>query len=87
MRYVGTIKQVQIQRSPLKTGDSASRVYHPAPLLVVDALRLTSFGAYGLNGDGAEIMDVHHVNHRQSRNNGNAITQVVADLRRIWWII
>ncbi|MBC7872137.1 MAG: hypothetical protein H7Y09_14925 [Chitinophagaceae bacterium] len=72
MKTLGIIKQVQIQRSPLKMGEATQRLYNPIPLLVVDALRLTSMGAFGLTADGGEIMDIHHVNHRQSRNNGNA---------------
>ncbi len=72
MKPIGIIKQVQIQRSPLKTGEGAERVYNPVSLLVVDSLRLTPMGAFGLTAYGEEIMDVHHVNHRQSRNNGNA---------------
>jgi hypothetical protein len=70
MRFIGTIRQLQIQRSPMKTGEGAQRRYNPAPLLVVDELRLTPMGAFGRTADGGEIMDVHHLKHSQSRNTG-----------------
>lgn len=70
MELIGIVKHVQIQRSPLKIG--SPRVYSTAPIKLVDALRLTPRGGIGLMDDGTEIIDVHHVDHRESRNRGNA---------------
>lgn len=70
MQRIGIVRHVQIQRSPLKTG--SPRIYSTTPIKRVDGLRLTPRGVMGLMDDGAEIMDVHHVDHRQSRNRGNA---------------
>lgn len=71
MELLGTIKQVQIQRENLKLGETPNRVYHTDPLLVVDSLKLTSRGVLGVMMDGAEIIDVHHIDHPGSRNRGN----------------
>lgn len=71
MQLLGTIKHVQIQRSSLKVGERPNRVFDPAPLLVVDQLRLTPTGAVGLLADGASVIDVHNLNHPATRNNGN----------------
>lgn len=72
MKLIGTIAQVQVQRTPLKTGEKPNKVYDPTPLLTVDALRLTPHGAIGLMADGAEFLDTHHIQHPQSRNRRNA---------------
>jgi hypothetical protein len=69
MREIGTIKQVQIQRSSLKVGERPSRHYDPSPLLVVEGLLLTPGGAIGLKDD-VHIIDVHHADHPDSRNAG-----------------
>jgi hypothetical protein len=70
MRRLGQIIQVQIQREPLKQGEP--RVYDPAPLFVVDQLRLTPGGVFGLTADGLALIDVHHSDHPRSRNRSNA---------------
>lgn len=67
MRQIGQVKQVQVQRGPLKRGDKPSRVYDPAPLLVVEHLRLTPAGVVGVTAAGEELIDVHHAAHPQSR--------------------
>lgn len=72
MKHIGTIQQLQIQRHPLKTGESPNKTYDPSPLLIVDALRVTHQGTIGLTADGGELMDAHHINHPQSRNRKNA---------------
>jgi hypothetical protein len=68
MREIGRIKQVQVQRSPLKAGQKPNRVYDPAPLLVVSKLLLSRKGTIGFTAEGEQIIDVHHVDHPDSRN-------------------
>ena len=73
MKLIGTIQQVQIQREPLKKGEkSPERFYDPAPIMVVDGLKLTKRGAFGLTADGDAIIDAHHMDHPQTRNRKNA---------------
>lgn len=71
MKLIGTVAHVQIQQNPLKVGEGASRVYDPAPILRLNAIRLTHEGVLGLTDDGREIVDVHHRAHPKSRNNKN----------------
>ena len=68
MHSIGTIALLQIQRSPLKTGQKPQRVYDPAPLLRVNQLALGSDGAFGLGPGQGWIVDIHHRAHPQSRN-------------------
>ena len=42
---LGKIVRLQIQRSPLKTGEKPNRVYDPSPILAVNELTLTPLGA------------------------------------------
>jgi hypothetical protein len=70
MRQIGRVKQVQIQRGPLKRGDKPHRYYDPAPLLVVEKLILTPQGVIGVTSEGEELIDVHHAAHPESRNAG-----------------
>lgn len=75
MREIGRIKQVQIQRSPLKIGQKPHRYYDPSPLLIVNSLLLSPRGVIGVTAEGEEIIDVHHVEHPASRNHSvNAIS-------------
>ncbi len=71
MREIGTIKQVQIQRSSLKVGERNPHHYDPSPLLVVRHLMLTSGGCIGITESGEQIIDVHHQDHPDSRNRGD----------------
>ncbi len=68
MREIGRIKLVQVQRSPMKRENSLYSYYDPAPLLVVECLLPSSKGVIGLTAGGRQIVDVHHVDHPQSRN-------------------
>ena len=68
MHEIGTIKQVQIQRSSLKVGERDQYQYDPSPLLVVSHLMLTTGGCIGILEVGKQIIDVHHQNHPASRN-------------------
>lgn len=75
MREIGTIKQVQVQRSSLKAGQKPARYYDPTPLLVVEQLRLSARGVVGITANGDEIIDVHNADHPQSKNRaGNGIS-------------
>ncbi len=68
MQEIGRIKQVQIQRSSLKIGQKPHRYYDPSPLLIVNALLLSTRGVIGVTAEGEEIIDVHHADHAASRN-------------------
>lgn len=72
MRLLGEIIRLQIQTDHMKTGSGADRIYRTSPLRTVNALRLTEKGVIGLTDDGQELIDVHHVDHRRSRNRGGA---------------
>lgn len=76
MKYIGTIKQTQIQRDRLKIGDKPNQYYKPDPLLAVDSVRITPNGVVGLTTDGGEMIDVHHASHPNTRNveNRNSIS-------------
>jgi hypothetical protein len=69
MREIGIVKWVQIQQSSLKTGEGANRVYQPNPLLTVEQLRLTAEGIEGITAAGTTLIDVHHRQHPQTRQN------------------
>jgi hypothetical protein len=68
MREIGSIKQLQIQRASLKRGQRPLRYYDPAPLLVVERLRLGPGGAIGLSATGEQLIDVHHAGHPESKH-------------------
>ena len=67
MHVIGSIVRLQIQRSPLKTGEKPNRVYDPAPLLTVDRLMVSADGTLGFDRD-RWIVDVHHRAHPDTRN-------------------
>lgn len=67
MRHIGSIKQVQIQRSALKLGQKPWRYYNPAPLLIVEKLLLTPRGVIGLTEASEQLVDVHNADHPTSR--------------------
>jgi len=70
MRAIGQVKQVQIQRGPLKRGNKPHRYYDPSPLLVVEHLQLTTQGVIGVTSEGEALTDVHHSAHPESRHAG-----------------
>ena len=72
MQLIGTVTRLQIQRDRLKEGKIPNRVYRTTPLMQVDTLKLTPRGVFGLQMDGAELIDVHHIDHPNSRNRKNA---------------
>lgn len=71
MRLLGTIQHLQIQRDHMKTGETPNRVYKTDALMIVDALKITSHGVFGMMMDGGEIIDVHHLDHPNTRNRDN----------------
>jgi hypothetical protein len=64
---IGTVTRLQVQRSRLKPGPAATRVYDPAPLFEVEALEIGPRGCVGLL-DGRRFLDVHHADHPDTRN-------------------
>lgn len=74
-RVVGTVARLQVQRSRLKPGPRAGRVYDPAPLLEVPALEVGPRGVVG-RSDGERVLDVHHADHPDTRNRrlGNGLS-------------
>lgn len=69
MQPIGQIKHVQIQRFGLKLGPKPQR-YDPRPLQIVKALQLTTTGAIGIAEDDTSFIDVHNMQHTQTRNRG-----------------
>jgi hypothetical protein len=67
LRVLGPIIRLQVQRSPLKTGEKPNRRFDPAPIVPVERLRLSPDGAIGLV-NGSEIVDVHHRAHPETRH-------------------
>ncbi|TAL20941.1 MAG: hypothetical protein EPN99_08515 [Frankiales bacterium] len=70
MELIAAVVRLQVQRSRLKPGPKATRVYDPAPLLEVDALEIGPAGVVGLVGD-ERVLDVHHADHPDTRNRGS----------------
>lgn len=68
MKAIGKIKHLQIQRFALKLGEKPNVSYNPAPLLLVPHLQLMPAGVIGITADGMAIIDVHNVQHPNSRN-------------------
>ena len=68
MHEIGRISLLQVQRSSLKLGKRLETYYNPTPLLVVESLRLTPQGVFGIAEDGSEVMDLHHSDHPTTHN-------------------
>jgi len=68
MREIGLIKHVQLQLSSLKQGQRPQRYYDPAPLLVVERLRLAIGGVSTMSAEGVPIIDIHHADHPETKN-------------------
>jgi len=68
MHEIGQVKQVQAQPSALKLGSRPHKYYDPTPLLIVKSLLISPEGIIGVNTDGNEVLDVHHIQHPKSRN-------------------
>lgn len=63
-----TVVRLQVQVDRLKPGLPPQRRYQPAALKQVARLRLTPRGVIGVDLDGTEHVDVHHMDHPHSRN-------------------
>ena len=48
MREIGRVKLVQVHPAPLKVGRHPNAYYDPSPLLVVDTLLVSPYGAIGV---------------------------------------
>ena len=72
MQEIGAIKQIQIQLSSLKQGQRPYRYYDPAPLRIVERMRLTAGGALAVEAGGQQLIDVHHADHPDSKNRQGA---------------
>jgi hypothetical protein len=68
VELIGTVVRLQVQRSRLKPGPRAARVYDPSPLLEVAALEVGPRGAVG-QAESGPVLDVHHADHPDTRNN------------------
>ncbi len=74
MHLIGHIRQLQIQIDALKKGEGPNRIYDTSALQSVPAARLSADGVTGLQ-DNAELLDVHHRLHQQSKHRqSNAIS-------------
>jgi len=62
------IVRLQVQRGPVKVGKAPLRSYRPTAIVSVDRIVAGPRGVHGLTADGAEILDVHHQDHPQSRD-------------------
>ena len=65
---LGTVTRLQVQRARLKPGVAPHRAYDPGPLLAVPELAVGPRGVLGRTAAGAEVLDVHHADHPDSRN-------------------
>src|SRR5258707_9544271 len=68
MREIGRVKLVQVQPTPLKIRERPNAYYDPSPLLVVDTLLVSPYGAIGVTAEGGHITDIHHAQHQATRN-------------------
>lgn len=65
---IGTIVQLQVQRSSLKLTGEHGRYYHAEPIQQVSSLDLDPGGVVGRDAEGNGIIDVHHRDHPMSKN-------------------
>jgi hypothetical protein len=65
---IGTVIQLQVQRSSLKITGPDGRYYDPGPICQVPVLDLDPGGVVGRDETGNAIIDVHHRDHPQSKN-------------------
>ena len=69
MHKIGPIIQIQIQPTSIKVGKP--ECYDPTGLLIVDELLLSEPGVVGVTLDGQYIVDVHNVNHPNTKSRGD----------------
>lgn len=65
---IGTIVQLQIQRSSLKVTGEDGRYYDPAPIMQAASLDLDPGGVVGRDDAGSPVIDVHHRDHPMTKN-------------------
>jgi hypothetical protein len=68
VQTLGVISRLPLQRASLKAGRAPRRWYDPAPLLAVPAPCLGEGGVSTSIAHGERILDVHHQDHRASKN-------------------
>lgn len=64
---IGTVVQLQIQRSSLKISGDQGRYYHTAPIEQVSSIELQTGGVVGRDEHGQSTIDVHHGDHPMSK--------------------
>jgi len=62
------IVRLQVQRGPVKIGKAPLRHYEPAALVAVGSLLAAPQGVRGVAADGEVVLDVHHIDHPQTRD-------------------
>lgn len=67
---LGHVTLLQVAPVVPKRWGPTHELYDPAPLRRVDHVLLSERGVIGVTGDGEQILDVHHVDHPQSRFRG-----------------
>jgi hypothetical protein len=72
---IGRVALLQVAPVAPKTWGPTHELYDPAPLRTVEHVLLSERGVIGVTGDGEQIVDVHHVDHPQSRfRGGNGVS-------------
>jgi hypothetical protein len=66
---LGRIVRLQVQTANLKIGDGRFEQFDPSGITVVDELEVNDGGVRGWR-NGAELSDIHHRNHPQSKLRG-----------------
>lgn len=67
---IGRVALLQVAPVVPKVRGLTHELYDPAPLRTVDHVLLSKRGVIGVTGDGEQILDVHHIDHPQSRFRG-----------------
>ena len=70
LHEIGRVALLQVAPVVPKIAGPTHELYDPAPLRTVAHVLLNERGVIGVTGDGEQIMDVHHVDHPQSRFRG-----------------
>lgn len=70
LHELGRVALLQVAPVVPKFAGPTHELYDPAPLRTVDHVLLSERGVIGVTGHGEQIMDVHHVDHPQSRFRG-----------------
>lgn len=68
MLQIGRVVRLQVQHASLKVGRRPNSYYDPAAIVVVERLRMTPAGCVGITAGGEEIVDVHSLEHPESKS-------------------